>query len=210
MYIYKKSIATINTVPKPGQSRRHGVLLTIIGGGFYMKRTLKKVFAVLAAAVMIASSGTHIASADPVGCAYTDGQTPSYSYTVTGDVNVITANVTFSPADGDAFSLNDWCGYGVAVNHVDGSKSYYQFGGAQVSWGWDADGDSAEDSYGVNGGSWLGSANTETLTATIGIPAEKGAVVDFIVTAWDSYKGTQFTVDVTEGGVATVSGGVAY
>ncbi len=175
-----------------------------------MKKNLRKFFAALMAAVLVIASGGFGVKADPVGCKYTDGKTPSYSYTVTGDVNVITANITFSPADGEAFALNDWCGYGVVVNHVDGSKSYYQWGGAQVSWGWDADEDKSDDSYGVNGGTWLGNASTETLTATLGIPAEKGAVVDFIVTSWDSYAGTQFTVEVTEGGEATVSGGVKY
>ncbi len=162
------------------------------------------------AAALVLVSGKIDARAESAACAYIDGQTPSYSYTVKGDVNVITADITFSPADGDAFSLNDWCGYGVVVNHVDGSKSYYQYGGAQVSWGWDADGDQNEDSYGVNGGTWLGNADAETLKATLGIPAEKGAVVDFIVTSWDSYAGNQFTVDITEGGEATVSGGVKY
>lgn len=162
------------------------------------------------AAALVLVSGKIDARAESAACAYTDGQTPSYSYTVKGDVNVITADITFSPADGDAFSLNDWCGYGVVVNHVDGSKSYYQYGGSQVSWGWDADGDQSEDSYGVNGGTWLGNADNETLKATLGIPAEKGAVVDFIVTSWDSYAGNQFTVDITEGGEATVSGGVKY
>ncbi len=175
-----------------------------------MKKTFRKFFAVLMAAALVIVSGGIGVKAETVECAYTDGQTPSYSYTVTGAVNTITANITFAPADGDLFSLNDWCGYGVVVNHVDGSKSYYQYGGAQVSWGWDADGDGAEDSYGVNGGTWLGNADAETLTATLGIPAEQGAVVDFIVTSWDSYAGTQFSVDITEGGASTVSGGVAY
>ena len=162
------------------------------------------------AAALVLVSGKIDARAESAACAYIDGQTPSYSYTVKGDVNVITADITFSPADGDAFSLTDWCGYGVVVNHADGSKSYYQYGGAQVSWGWDADGDQNEDSFGVNGGTWLGNADGETLKATLGIPAEKGAVVDFIVTSWDSYAGNQFTVDITEGGEATVSGGVKY
>ncbi|MBP5330666.1 MAG: hypothetical protein J6Y89_02315 [Lachnospiraceae bacterium] len=176
-----------------------------------MKKSFMKFLAIFMAAALVIASGSKIpVRAEAAECAYIDGQTPSYSYTVGSDVNVITANITFSPADGDAFSLNDWCGYGVTVNHVDGSKSYYQFGGAQVSWGWDADGDEKEDSYGVNGGTWLGNADTETLTATLGIPAEQGAVVDFIVTSWDSYAGKQFTVDITEGGNATVSGGVAY
>ncbi|MBO4560221.1 MAG: hypothetical protein J5712_09095 [Lachnospiraceae bacterium] len=175
-----------------------------------MKKIFRRLFAILLAAVLVIASGKAGVRADAADCAYIDGQTPSYSYTVEGAVNVITANITFAPADGDAFGLNDWCGYGVVVNHVDGSKSYYQFGGAQVSWGWDADGDSSEDSYGVNGGTWLGNADLENLTATIGIPAEQGAVVDFIVTSWDSYAGKQFSVEVTEGGDATVSGGVKY
>ena len=175
-----------------------------------MKKIFRKLFAVVLAAALVLSAGKVGVKADAVDCAYIDGATPSYSYTVAGAVNVITANITFAPADGDAFSLNDWCGYGVVVNHVDGSKSYYQFGGAQVSWGWDADGDGTEDSYGVNGGTWLGNADTEALTATLGIPAEQGAVVDFIVTSWDSYAGKQFSVEITEGGAATVSGGVAY
>ncbi|MCR5330566.1 MAG: hypothetical protein K6E62_05175 [Lachnospiraceae bacterium] len=175
-----------------------------------MRKNIRKFFAMLMAAVLVFASGRIAVKAETADCAYIDGTTPSYSYTVTGAVNVITANITFAPADGDAFALNDWCGYGVVVNHTDGSKSYYQFGGAQVSWGWDADGDGAEDSYGVNGGTWLGNADMESLTATLGIPAEQGAVVDFIVTSWDSYAGKQFTVDITEGGAATVSGGVAY
>ena len=175
-----------------------------------MKRNFRKFFAVLMAAVMVLASGRLPVKADAADCAYIDGKTPSYSYTVTGDVNVVTANITFAPADGEAFALNDWCGYCVAVTHVDGSKSYYQFGGKEVSWGVDLDGDEKNDTFGVNGGTWLGSANLETLTATLGIPAEKGAVVDFIVTSWDSYTGKQFSVEITEGGEATVSGGAKY
>lgn len=175
-----------------------------------MKRIIRRCLAVLMTAMLVIASGRNLARADVAECAYTDGVTPSYSYTVTGAVNVVTADITFSPADGDAFGLNDWCGYGVIVNHVDGRKSFYQFGGAQVSWGWDGDGDGTEDSYGVNGGTWLGNADAETLKATLGIPAEQGATVDFIVTSWDSYAGTQFTVQITEGGDATVSGGVKY
>ncbi|MBP5651976.1 MAG: hypothetical protein J6X17_00970, partial [Lachnospiraceae bacterium] len=174
-----------------------------------MKRNFKKFLAVFMAAVMVIAAGRLPARAESADCAYIDGKTPSYSYTVTGDVNVITANVTFAPAN-DPYSFNDWCGYCVAVTHVDGSKSYYQFGGKEVNWGVDLDGDEKNDTFGVNGGTWLGNVDGETLTATLGIPAEKGAVVDFIVTAWDSYTGKQFSVDITEGGEATVSGGVKY
>ena len=70
-----------------------------------MKKNVRKFFAALMAAVLVIASGGFGVKADPVGCKYTDGKTPSYSYTVTGDVNVITANITFSPADGEAFAL---------------------------------------------------------------------------------------------------------
>ncbi len=177
-----------------------------------MKKQFRRLISAALAGMMVIGSLTLSAKADGNECAYTDGTTPSYSYTVTGEnVNTVTADITFAPAlEDDSFAFNDWCGYGVVVNHVNGNKSYYQFGGKEVSWGWDADGDGKEDSFGCNGNTWLGSADAEALTAKLGIPAETGATIDFIVTSWDSYAGTQFTVNITEGGDATVSGAVAY
>ncbi|MBO4505817.1 MAG: hypothetical protein J5728_05280, partial [Lachnospiraceae bacterium] len=77
----------------------------------------------------------------------------------------------------------------------DGSKSYYQWGGAQVSWGWDADGDEAEDvSDGAAGKNWVGTVDSATLRGTLMVPAGKDDVIDVIALGWDSYAGTQFVV----------------
>lgn len=132
-----------------------------------------------------------------VECAYTDGKTPSYSYTVQNNVSTITADIVYAPDQEDgSFGFNDWCGNGVIVNHADGSKSYYQWGGAQVSWGWDADGDEVDDSVdGVNGETWLGTVVDRQATLTI--PVEQGATVDFLCLGWDSYAGTQYTVAIS-------------
>ena len=75
------------------------------------------------------------------------------------------------------------------------TKTYYQWGGAQVSWGWDIDGDKNDESKdGVNGSTWLGTVTDGKLT--LDIPVAKGATVDFYTLGWDSYDGVQYTVTI--------------
>ena len=131
-----------------------------------------------------------------VDCVYTDGKTPSYSCEVLDDISSLKVNVAMAP-EADGFSFNDWCGYGVCVNHADGTKSYYQWGGASVSWGWDIDDDKVDESAGgVTGDTWLGTVAEGAVV--LDIPVEKGAVVDFYTLAWDSYTGTQYTLTIND------------
>ncbi len=151
--------------------------------------------AVAAAAVAVSTMAVNVFAAEE--CAYTDGTIPSASYEVVGDVSQITANIVYSDPvdDGNTFGFNDWCGNGVIVTLPDGTKNYYQWGGAQVTWGWDATGDKEDDSVGgINGNTWLGEVVDNQ--ATLRIPVEKGATVDFLCLGWDSYAGTQYTVDI--------------
>ncbi len=127
--------------------------------------------------------------------AYIDGMTSSLTVKVTGDVEKITANVTMAPADGDAYSFNDWCGHGVVVTAEDGTKTFYQWGGKEVSWNVDYDKDGTDDFIGgAKGDNWLGSVADGV--ATLEIPVTKGATVEFICQAWDSYAGTQYTITI--------------
>ena len=134
---------------------------------------------------------------------YTDGATPSYSYTVTGNSEAIKVAVAVAPAllDGVDPDWNDWCGEGVSVTYPDGTIKYYQFGGAQVTWEWgteDEDGNKTVYSAdGVNGETWVGTVSAEGGELTI--PVVEGAVVDFYCLSWDSYAGTQLLfTDITE------------
>lgn len=139
------------------------------------------------------SSATTTISAD---CKYTDGKTPSALFEVTGDVTSITADVVYAEDQGDAFNFNDWCGNGVIVTKADGTKTYYQWGGAQVTWGWDIDDDKNEESVnGVNGTTWLGTVVDRQVSMSI--PVEKGDTVGFYTLGWDSYDGVQYTVSVS-------------
>ncbi len=126
---------------------------------------------------------------------FIDGMTPSLTVKVTGDVDKITANVAIAPADGDAYGFNDWCGHGVVVTAEDGTKTFYQWGGAQVSWNVDYDKDGTDDFIGgVNGDNWLGSVSGDS--ATLEIPVTKGATVEFICQAYDAYDGVQYTITI--------------
>ncbi len=65
------------------------------------------------------------------------------------------------------------------------TKAYYQFGGAQVTWGWDADGDKADDSEkGSAGTTWAGSLDSATGNGTIKVPVAKGDSVEIICLSW--------------------------
>ncbi len=117
----------------------------------------------------------------------------NFTVKVTSDVEKVVATATYAEDDGDAFNFNDWCGNGIIVTAEDGTKTYYQWGGKEVSWGWDADNDGTEDSVGgVNGETWVGSVTDRV--ATLEIPATKGSVIEFLALGWDTYEGTQFTI----------------
>lgn len=122
--------------------------------------------------------------------AYTDGTTPSFTYKLGTGAKELKVKVAMT----GNVEWNDWCGAGVAVTAADGTKSYYQWGGAQVSWGWDATGDKVDDSVdGVNGKTWIG-----TVGATGGeitVPVSDNATVEFYCLSWDSKAGVdQYTL----------------
>jgi hypothetical protein len=166
----------------------------------------KKVLAGVAAGSMVAAMSVTAFAED---CSYIDGKTSSYTYTVQGDVSTITADIVYAPDQEDgSFNFNDWCGNGVIVTLADGTKTYYQWGGAQVTWGWDADGDEVDDSLdGVKGSTWLGTVTDGK--ATLSIPVAQGATVDFLTLGWDSYAGVQYSVTVSEGNASQDDGDVA-
>ncbi|MGN0370808.1 MAG: hypothetical protein ACI4EW_09695 [Butyrivibrio sp.] len=160
-------------------------------------KKFKKFLAAIVAGVMVVSTMAVSALAADGDCAYTDGKTPSYSYTVQSDVTSITATATIlMPLEGDT-SWNDWCGQGIKVTAPDGTASYYQWGGAQVTWDADFDGDEEPDCVGgVDGENWL--ATTVDGAATITIPvAGAGTTVDFYVMSWDSYADAQYNIAIS-------------
>lgn len=145
--------------------------------------------------VVIDAPAADTAAGASATCAYIDGKTASLTYTVTGDVDTIKVDAKW--LDNADVALNDWCGEGVIVTMPDGTKTVYQWGGAQVSWGWDADGDKKDDSVdGVKGKTWLGTAADNA--ASFEVPVAQGAVVEFITLSYDGAPGVdQFTLTIS-------------
>ena len=136
---------------------------------------------------------------------------PSYIYTVKGDIDTLKVDVAVSPNEEDkSFEWNDWCGAGVIVKNPDGTTKYYQWGGAQVSWGWDATGDKEPDSIdGVKGETWVGTVSAEDRSGQLSIPVVKGSVVEFYCLSWvddatgeAKYTKTQYTLTINDEEVA--------
>ena len=132
---------------------------------------------------------------------------PSFIYTVKGDIDTLKVDVAVSPNEEDkSFEWNDWCGAGVVVKNPDGTTKYYQWGGAQVSWGWDATGDKEFDSFdGVNGKTWVGTVSGEDRSGQLSIPVVKGSVVEFYCLSWvddttgeAKYEKTQYTLTIND------------
>ncbi len=157
-------------------------------GGVFAGKNYTFVSADFAAAAENTAADDTATGATEIAISYVaDG--PAYTYVVPAGIDTLKVKVAISAADGDAFGWNDWCGAGVVV---DGTKAY-QWGGAQVSWGWDFDGDKNDDSLnGVNGETWLGTVGADG--GEISIPVSEGAVVDFYCLSWDSYAGVQYTL----------------
>ena len=129
---------------------------------------------------------------------FTDGKTPSYTYTVKGDIDALKVDVALS-ADAVAAGAgwNDYCSAGVAVKNPDGTVKYYQWGGASIAWAWDVNGDGVGDTKdGVGTETWVGTICADG--GQISIPVVKGAVVDFYCLSWDSYKGVQYTLTIND------------
>ena len=136
---------------------------------------------------------------------------PSFIYTVKGDIDTLKVDVAVSPDEEDkSFEWNDWCGAGVIVKNPDGTTKYYQWGGAQVSWGWDATGDKEPDSIdGVKGETWVGTVSGEDRSGQLSIPVVKGSVVEFYCLSWvddatgeAKYEKTQYTLTINDFEVA--------
>ena len=129
---------------------------------------------------------------------FTDGKTPSYTYTVKGDIDALKVDVALSADAAAAGSgWNDWCSAGVAVKNPDGTVKYYQWGGASIAWAWDVNGDGVGDTKdGVGTETWVGTVGADG--GQLSIPVVKGAVVDFYCLSWDSYKGVQYTFTIND------------
>ena len=134
---------------------------------------------------------------------YIDALTPSYGVTVTDDIDNLEVKALPAPDDGNNFMWSDWCGEGISVQYPDKTVKYYQWGGAQVSWGWDADGDKTNDCEdGINGENWVGTVGAGG--GVLNIPVTKGCLVEFHCLTWDIYKGVQYTL-YFESGAQTAS-----
>ena len=129
---------------------------------------------------------------------FTDGKTPSYTYTVKGDIDTLKVDVALSADAAAAGSgWNDWCSAGVAVKNPDGTVKYYQWGGASIAWAWDVNGDGVGDTKdGVGTETWVGTVGADG--GQLSIPVVKGAVVDFYCLSWDAYKGVQYTLTIND------------
>jgi len=161
------------------------------------KNLFKALFAIALALVFI-SSGKASVSADVAGretvqinksLSYTGTAAPGYTFESSmlskqETVGAMVFNISIDlPAEGDV-SWNDWCGEAVAVRAGDTTK-YYDFGGAQVSWGVDFTGDEQADTSGVGSASWVGTAANGTITVAVPVNAAEFAI-DFYDNCWDS------------------------
>ena len=65
------------------------------------------------------------------------------------------------------------------------NQKAYMFGGAQVGWDKDVDGDDEADIIGgVNGSQWIGTVDVETGKATLKVSVAKGDLVEITCDAW--------------------------
>ena len=129
---------------------------------------------------------------------FTDKKTPSYTYTVKGDIDTLKVDVALSADAAAAGSgWNDYCSAGVAVKNPDGTVKYYQWGGASIAWAWDVNGDGVGDTKdGVGTETWVGTVGADG--GQLSIPVVKGAVVDFYCLSWDTYNGVQYTLTIND------------
>lgn len=142
---------------------------------------------------------------------YTGVSTPGYTFDSSqlaqkGIVESVTFDITINlPIEGDV-SWNDWCGEVLALR-VGDAVTYYDFGGAQVNWGVDMDGDENPDTTGLNGDSWLGSVADGKVTIKVPVNAET-FTIDLYDNCWDTaleidhYTINTATVQYVEGTIA--------
>ncbi len=75
----------------------------------------------------------------------------------------------------------------VSASALADNQKAYGFGGAQVNWDVDLDGDEDNDVIGgVNGDQWIGTLDSATGSGTIKIPCTAGDTVEIICQSWDS------------------------
>ncbi len=135
-------------------------------------------------------------------CGPIDGTTPSATITnedfenVEGVKNVV---VEVSIPESAADTWNDWCGNIIVVTDAEGVH-YYMWGGAQVGWNKDVDGDKVDDIIGgVNGDQWLGSVVDGKVTLTIPVASEEFKI-EFITDCYvengaPTYDGAIYVLD---------------
>ena len=93
----------------------------------------------------------------------------------------------------------------VSASALGDDQKAYQFGGAQVTWDWDADGDEEADSIGgVNGSNWLATLD-ENGQGTLKVSAEKGDLIEVLSTGWDQIPDTPVFKATIEGTTYDVS-----
>jgi len=132
--------------------------------------------------------------------AYTgvDGAAPAYTFDSSllssgAAVGAMMFNISIDlPLEGDP-SWNDWCGAAVAVR-ANGETRYYDFGGKEVGWGIDVDGDGNADTGGKDSASWAGSAANGVITVTVPVNASTFSI-DFYDNCWDSVAGAHYTIN---------------
>lgn len=161
------------------------------------KKLFKMLFAV-ALSLLFISGGKITVNAEVAGretlqinetLSFTGLGTPGYTFESSmlskqETVGVMVFNISIDlPTEGDP-SWNDWCGEALAVRAGDTTK-YYDFGGAQVSWGVDFDGDENADTGGVGSESWIGTAANGTCTVVVPVNAAEFAI-DFYDNCWEN------------------------
>ena len=133
---------------------------------------------------------------------YTDGTTPSLSVKVGTDIETLKVKVDIASSCFDEnfetayFDWNDYCPAGVAVKYPDNTVKYYQWGGSEVNWDWDVDGDGVSECIGgKNGDNWLGDISSSSY---LYIPVQQDCIVDFYCLSYDTYDGVQYTLSFTK------------
>ncbi len=137
-----------------------------------------------------------------IECRPIDGVTPSATITdkdfpsTEGVKNVI---VEVTIPDSAADTWNDWCGNIVRVTDKDGVH-YYMWGGAQVGWNKDFDGDDVDDIIGgVDGEQWVGTVVDGKATLVIPVSGDE-FTIDFITDCYvdggaPTYDGVLYVIE---------------
>ena len=154
--------------------------------------------AAIAPALAAEAAREQVRIGESIGYTGVDGAAPAYTFEssllqTNETVGAMVFNISIDlPLEGDP-SWNDWCGSALAVRSG-GDTKYYDFGGGEVGWGVDIDGDGNADTGGKDSASWVGTAIGGVCTVAVPVNASDFSI-DFYDNCWDSVEGPHYTIN---------------